>query len=68
MASPSLSGAAPRDVAFAPRRHPRWWRRLTIALHRANVYLLLEVLAAIALVAMIATSWAVIDSGSIAAR
>ena len=61
MASPSLSGAAPRDVAFAPRRHPRWWRRLTIALHRANVYLLLEVLAAIALVAMIATSWAVID-------
>ena len=43
--------------ATIPRRLPRWWRRLTIALHRANVYLALEVAAAVALVTMLATSW-----------
>ncbi|MCA1662400.1 MAG: HAMP domain-containing protein [Novosphingobium sp.] len=41
----------------APRRLPRWWRRLTIALHRANVYLGLEIAAGVALVAMLVVSW-----------
>ncbi len=61
MASAAPSDAAAQDAGFAPRRHPRWWRRLTIALHRANVYLLLELLAALALVVMIAVSWAVVS-------
>ena len=47
--------AAP--LANIPRRRPRWWRRLTITLHRANVYLVLELAAAVALVAMLMTSW-----------
>ncbi len=55
-----MASVAPHHASFAPRRHPRWWRRLTIALHRANVYLLLELLAVLALAAMIALSWAVI--------
>ena len=45
------------SLASIPRRLPRWWRRLTIALHRANIYPVLEVAAAVALVAMLATSW-----------
>ena len=45
------------SLANIPRRLPRWWRRLTIALHRANVYLVLEIVAAVTLVAMLATSW-----------
>lgn len=57
----SSHAATDRSAVFAPRRHPRWWRRLTIALHRANVYLLLELLAMLALVAMIGTSWAVVS-------
>ena len=56
-----MASSVPHEASFAPRRHPRWWRRLTIALHRANVYLLLELLAALALIVMIATSWAVVS-------
>jgi len=40
-----------------PRRLPRWWRRLTIALHRSNVYLGLEIAAGVAFAAMLAASW-----------
>jgi len=61
MAFAVSSDDASHDAGFAPRRHPRWWRRLTIALHRANVYLLLEILSALALVVMIGTSWAVVS-------
>ena len=45
------------SLASIPRRRPRWWRRLTITLHRANVYLVLEIAAAVALLAMLVTSW-----------
>jgi two-component system nitrogen regulation sensor histidine kinase NtrY len=39
------------------RRLPRWWRRLLVALRRANVFLLLETITAIALVMMVTLSW-----------
>ena len=45
----------------APRRLPRWWRRLTIALHRANVYLALEIASGMALVGMLAVSWLAVE-------
>ena len=45
------------SLAKIPRRRPRWWRRLTIVLHRANVYFVLELAAAVALLAMLVTSW-----------
>jgi two-component system nitrogen regulation sensor histidine kinase NtrY len=45
----------------APRRLPRWWRRLTIALHRANVYLGLEIASGVALVAMLGVSWFAVE-------
>ena len=48
-------------LASNPRRLPRWWRRLTITLHRANVYRVLEIVAAVALVAMLATSWLAVE-------
>ena len=46
----------------APRRRPRWLRRLTIALHRANLFLALELAAGIALVAMLAVSWLTVSA------
>ena len=45
----------------APRRLPRWWRRLTISLHRANVYLALEIASGMALVGMLAVSWLAVE-------
>ncbi len=39
------------------RRLPYWWRRLLILLRRANVFLMLETIAAIALVLMVTLSW-----------
>lgn len=36
---------------------PRWWRRLLVALRRANVFLLLETICAIALIMMVTLSW-----------
>jgi two-component system nitrogen regulation sensor histidine kinase NtrY len=38
------------------RRLPRWWRRLLVVLRRANVFLLIETIAAIALVMMVTLS------------
>jgi len=40
----------------AGRRMPRWWRRLLVLLRRANVFLLLQTIAAIALVMMVTIS------------
>jgi two-component system, NtrC family, nitrogen regulation sensor histidine kinase NtrY len=39
------------------RRLPRWWRRLLIWLRRANIFLLLETIAACWLVFMVTWSW-----------
>jgi two-component system nitrogen regulation sensor histidine kinase NtrY len=36
---------------------PRWWRRLLVTLRRANVFLLLETISAIALILMVTLSW-----------
>lgn len=43
------------------KRSPRWWRRLLVALRRANVFLLLEVAAASALTMMIVVSWMTLE-------
>lgn len=40
----------------------RWWRRLLVALRRANFFRILEVVSAIVLVAMLATSWFEVSS------
>ncbi len=39
------------------RRLPRWYRRLLVALRRANVFLLLELTATLALMLMVSISW-----------
>ena len=39
------------------RRWPAWWRRVTVASRRANVFRLLEIVCAIALAGMVFTSW-----------
>ncbi|ALE16484.1 Nitrogen regulation protein NtrY [Altererythrobacter epoxidivorans] len=39
------------------KRSPRWWRRFLVASRRANVFLWLEILSAIALLAAIWTTW-----------
>jgi two-component system, NtrC family, nitrogen regulation sensor histidine kinase NtrY len=51
-ASPSPNLSAP-----AVRRSPRWWRRFVVASRRANLYLILEVVAAITFLAMVWTTW-----------
>ena len=48
-----FAGTVPRRA----RRLPRWWRRLLVALRRANVFLLLESVSAIALIMMVTLSW-----------
>ena len=39
------------------RRSPRWYRRLLVVLRRANVFLLLEMTATMALALMVAVTW-----------
>ena len=39
------------------RKWPTWWRRVLVASRRANLFRLLEVVCAFALVAMVASSW-----------
>jgi two-component system, NtrC family, nitrogen regulation sensor histidine kinase NtrY len=41
----------------AIRRSPRWWRRFVVASRRANFYLILEIVAALAFAAMVWTTW-----------
>ena len=42
------------------RRTPRWWRKLLVESRRANLFLLLELAVAAALLAMVAVSWATV--------
>jgi hypothetical protein len=44
------------------KRMPRWWRRLLVALRRANVFLLLEMTAGTALITMLAVSWQTVSA------
>ncbi|MDE2561855.1 MAG: HAMP domain-containing protein [Sphingomonadales bacterium] len=39
------------------RRWPRWWRRLLVALRRANIFLVLELASALVLATMLTVSW-----------
>ncbi|WP_333836878.1 sensor histidine kinase [Novosphingobium sp.] len=48
------------------RRLPRWWRRLLVGLRRANVFLLLEMVAGTALVMMLAVSWQTVTANGAA--
>ncbi len=54
--------ASPRRA----RRLPRWWRRVLLALRRANVFALLELIAAVMLAAMVALSWAQLNPQHVA--
>jgi len=53
MASPP----GPEPELRRTRRSPRWWRRSLVIARRANFYLWLEIVAAVTLVTMLATSY-----------
>src|SRR5690606_6598956 len=60
----TMASAPGSDPASQPhRRFPRWWRRALIASRRANIYLWLEVLAAVALVIMLTSSYLALSNG-----
>lgn len=44
------------------RRSPRWYRRLLVAMRRANVFLLLEMTATMALALMVTVTWMALSS------
>ncbi len=46
--------AAPASSA---RRSPRWWRRFVVSSRRANFYLILELIAAVAFLGMVSSAW-----------
>ncbi|WP_408586856.1 ATP-binding protein [Novosphingobium sp.] len=48
------------------RRSPRWWRRLLVTLRRANVFLLLELAAALLLAVALWASWAAVSANNAA--
>ena len=39
------------------RRSPRWWRRFVVSSRRANFYVILEVIALVAVVGMVWSAW-----------
>ncbi|MEE4538557.1 MAG: ATP-binding protein [Erythrobacter sp.] len=43
--------------ARQPRRSPRWWRRFVVASRRANLFRLLEIVAAVAFLAAMVGTW-----------
>ena len=47
----------PRALSLAPRQPPRWWRRVIVAARKANVFLWLEGIAVITLLAAVAATW-----------
>jgi two-component system nitrogen regulation sensor histidine kinase NtrY len=60
MASPP----GPKPALSTSRRSPRWWRRGLVVARRANFYLWLEIVAAVALVAMLASSYLVLSGAA----
>ncbi len=46
------------------RRSPRWYRRLLVIMRRANVFLLLELTAALALALMLVVTWMALSGSS----
>jgi two-component system nitrogen regulation sensor histidine kinase NtrY len=54
--------AAPQDAKHA-RHAPRWWRRALLVSRRANLFVWLEVIAAIALVLAVTATWLAYSRG-----
>lgn len=52
-----MEPSPPRALGFVPRHPPRWWRRAVIAARRANIFLWLEVIAVLTLLAAIGATW-----------
>ncbi|MFO6447348.1 ATP-binding protein [Erythrobacter sp. NE805] len=52
-----MEQSPPRTANLVPRQPPRWWRRFVLAARRANIFLWLEGLAVVALVAAIIATW-----------
>ncbi|MBA4044481.1 MAG: PAS domain-containing sensor histidine kinase [Erythrobacter sp.] len=52
-----MDGPATRIPSLKAQQLPRWWRRFVIAARRANVFLWLEVVAVIALVAAVSATY-----------
>ena len=46
------------SMARARRQTPRWWRRFVVTSRRQNVFAYIEIIAAIAFLAMVASTWA----------
>ena len=51
------SPVIPQEVSQVARRWPRWWRRALVASRNINLFLWLEVLAVVALIVMLASSY-----------
>ena len=56
----------PQTTRSESRRSPRWWRRLLVALRRANVFLLLELTAAFMLSVAAWASWTTFSANTAA--
>ena len=46
------------QAASPTKRTPRWWRKFVVASRKANFFTLVEIMAAIAFLAMVAATWA----------
>ncbi len=57
-----MAEAGLQNVPKRVGRSPRWWRRAQVAARRANLYLWLEILAAVTLAAMLASSTVMLTS------
>src|SRR5690606_24225363 len=58
-----VTSSSPDSVPQAHRASPRWWRRSLVAARRANLYLWLEIVAAVALAIMLAISFFALTGG-----
>ncbi len=68
MAEPHILSAEARAPAAVPilpvRRTPRWWRRLQVSARRANFFAVIEVVAAVAFLAMTVVTFITIQGRS----
>jgi len=58
-----MSPAGQNEIAEPTRRSPRWWRRTLVASRRVNLFLWLEILAAVTLAVMLASSYVALTTG-----
>lgn len=56
-----MIGQSSAQASARTRRTPRWWRKLLVQSHKANMFLLLELAVAGALLGMIAVSWVTVS-------